>query len=168
MSAVSEPGHPFVGDGARIVGAVSLGVGSSVWFNAVLRGDGDTISVGDRSNVQDGVILHTDPGFPVSIGADVSIGHNAIVHGATIGDGCLIGIGSVVLNGAVIGAGSLIAAGAVIPERMQVPASSLVTGVPGVVRRSLTATERDDLVANARRYVQLADSQKSGLAKEQQ
>jgi carbonic anhydrase/acetyltransferase-like protein (isoleucine patch superfamily) len=153
---VPEGPDPFVAEGARVVGSVSLGDGASIWFNAVLRADGDQIRIGHHSNVQDGAVLHADPGFPVSIGAHVSIGHNAVVHGATVEDGCLVGMGSVVLNGARIGAGSLIGAGALVPEQTTIPPGSLVTGVPGRVRRALTAAERKDLLANAAAYERLA------------
>src|SRR5829696_4002394 len=103
----------FVAVGARVVGAVTLGEGASVWYNAVLRADSDSITVGAGSNLQDNVSVHVDAGSPVVIGENVSVGHNAVVHGCTIEDGCLVGMGSVVLSRAVIGAGSLIAAGAV-------------------------------------------------------
>lgn len=143
----------FVADGARIVGAVSLGERASVWYNAVLRADSAPIAVGARSNVQDNVSVHVDAGHPVVIGDDVSIGHNAVVHGCTIGDGSLVGMGAVVLSGAVIGAGCLIAGGAVVLGGTEVPDGSLVAGVPAKVRRSLTDAERRGLVANAGTYL---------------
>lgn len=143
----------FVADGARIVGDVSLGDAASVWYNAVLRGDSASISVGARSNVQDNVSVHVDSAHPVVIGDDVSIGHNAVVHGCTIGDGSLVGMGAVVLSGAVIGAGCLIAGGAVILGGTVVPDGSLVAGVPAKVRRPLTEDERRGLVANAEIYL---------------
>ncbi|WP_439592596.1 gamma carbonic anhydrase family protein [Microbacterium sp.] len=143
----------FVAAGARVIGAVTLGEGASVWYNAVLRADGDTITVGARSNLQDNVAVHVDRGSPVLIGSDVSVGHNAVVHGCTIGDGSLIGMGAVVLNGAVIGAGSLVAAGAVVLEGTVVPPGSLVAGVPAKVRRELTPDEKDALLRNAAAYL---------------
>ena len=143
----------FVADGARIVGAVTLGSETSVWYNAVLRADSAPISVGARSNVQDNVSVHVDRAHPVVIGEDVSIGHNAVVHGCTIGDGSLVGMGAVVLSGAVIGEGCLIAGGAVVLGGTEVPAGSLVAGVPAQVRRALTAQERADLIANAEIYL---------------
>src|SRR6185312_87350 len=121
----------FVAAGARVIGAVRLAEGASVWYNAVLRGDGDTITIGAGSNLQDNVSVHVDKGSPVVIGRDVSVGHNAVVHGCTIGDGSLVGMGAVVLNGARIGAGCLIAGGAVVLEGADIPAGSLVAGVPG-------------------------------------
>ena len=142
----------FVATGARVIGAVSLGEGSSVWYNAVLRADSDSITVGAGSNVQDNVSVHVDDGHPVRIGANVSIGHNAVVHGCTIGDSSLIGMGAVVLSGVVIGAGCLVAAGAVVLEGTMVPDGSLVAGVPAKVRRELTAEERAGLRRNADTY----------------
>lgn len=141
---------------ADLVGAVELQADSSVWYTAVLRADYDPIVLGPRSNLQDGVVVHTDVGRPAHIGAGVSVGHRAVLHGCTIEDDCLIGMGAIVLNGAVIGQGSLVAAGAVIQEGMVVAPRSLVAGVPGKVRRELT----DDDVARIRRnadvYVELA------------
>lgn len=146
--------HPtaFLADGARVMGGVELAEGASVWFNAVLRADGDTITVGAGSNLQDNVSVHVDPGHPVVIGADVSVGHNAVVHGCTIDDACLIGMGSVILSGAKIGRGSLVAAGAVVLEGTVVPPGSLVAGVPAKVRRELTEEERDGILRNAQNY----------------
>lgn len=142
----------FVADGARIVGDVVLEAGSSVWYNAVLRGDSAGIVLGKGSNVQDNVSVHVDSGHPVVIGENVSIGHNAVVHGCTIGDGSLIGMGSVILSGAVIGRGCLVAGGAVVLGGTEVPDGSLVAGVPAKVRRELTDEEKADLVRNAEIY----------------
>ncbi|WP_149085263.1 MULTISPECIES: gamma carbonic anhydrase family protein [Microbacterium] len=146
----------FVADGARIVGAVSLGARASVWYNAVLRGDSSSIVIGERSNVQDNVSIHVDAGHPVVVGSQVSIGHNAVVHGCTIGDGSLVGMGAVVLSGAVIGEGCLIAGGAVVLGGTEVPPGSLVAGVPAKVRRALSDDERASLVANAAIYLEHA------------
>jgi len=146
------PASAFVAAGARLIGSVTLGEQASVWYNTVLRGDGDSITVGAGSNVQDNVSVHVDPGHPVVIGADVSIGHNAVVHGCTVEDGSLIGMGAVVLSGAVIGAGSLVAGGAVVLEGTVVPPGSLVAGVPAKVRRELTEDERAELLRNAEVY----------------
>jgi carbonic anhydrase/acetyltransferase-like protein (isoleucine patch superfamily) len=142
----------FVASGARVIGAVTLHEGASVWYNAVLRGDSDTITVGAGSNLQDNVAVHVDEGHPVVIGRDVSVGHNAVVHGCTVGDGSLIGMGSVVLSGAVIGEGSLVAAGAVVLEGTVIPPGSLVAGVPGKVRRELSEQERAGILRNAEIY----------------
>ena len=142
----------FVASGARLIGDVSLGEGASVWYNAVLRADGDSIRIGAGSNLQDNVSVHVDPGHPTLIGENVSVGHNAVVHGCTIGDGSLIGMGSVVLSGAVIGDGCLVAAGAVVLEGSVMPAGSLVAGVPAKVRRELTDEERAGILRNAETY----------------
>jgi carbonic anhydrase/acetyltransferase-like protein (isoleucine patch superfamily) len=142
----------FVASGARVIGAVHLEEGASVWYNAVLRADSDRIVLGAGSNIQDNVSVHVDAGRPVLIGANVSVGHNAVVHGCTIGDGSLIGMGSVILSGAVIGAGCLVAGGAVVLEGTVVPEGSLVAGVPAKVRRELTPEERSKILRNAEVY----------------
>lgn len=142
----------FVADGARLIGDVTLESGSSVWYNAVLRGDSAAITLGAGSNVQDNVSVHVDSGHPVLIGTNVSIGHNAVVHGCTVGDGSLVGMGAVILSGAVIGKGCLIAGGAVILGGTEVPDGSLVAGVPAKVRRALSEEERAGLIANAEIY----------------
>jgi carbonic anhydrase/acetyltransferase-like protein (isoleucine patch superfamily) len=147
----------FIAAGARIVGAVSLGEHTSVWYNAVLRGDSAPIRIGARSNVQDGVAIHVDAAHGVDIGEDVSIGHNAVVHGCRIGDGTLIGMGAVVLSGAVIGSGCLIAGGAVVLEGTEIPDGSLVAGVPAHVRRPLTDDERSGILRNAALYLDHAE-----------
>ncbi|GGU40455.1 gamma carbonic anhydrase family protein [Streptomyces coeruleorubidus] len=149
-------GTAFVAPTASVIGGVTLGVGASVWYGAVLRGDVETISVGASSNVQDNCTLHADPGFPVTVGERVSIGHNAVVHGATVEDDCLIGMGATVLNGAVIGAGSLVAAQALVPQGMVVPPGSLVAGVPAKVRRELSEEERQGVTLNGTMYAELA------------
>lgn len=146
----------YVAPTATVIGDVVLGEGSSVWYTTVLRGDSSSIRVGARTNLQDGVVVHADPDFPCTLGADVSVGHRAVVHGCTVQDGCLIGMGAVVLNGAVVGAGSLVAAGAVVPEGAVIPPGSLVAGVPAKVKRELTADDAARLTANAANYVRLA------------
>lgn len=146
----------WVAPTAVLVGQVQLGSASSVWYGAVLRGDAATITVGARTNVQDGCVVHADPGFPASIGDGVVVGHGAVVHGCTVEDGCLVGMGSRVLNGARIGAGSLVAAGAVVLEGTQVPPGSLVAGVPAKVRRPLTDEETAGIRAGADHYVEQA------------
>jgi carbonic anhydrase/acetyltransferase-like protein (isoleucine patch superfamily) len=144
----------WVADSATVVGAVTVGPQSSVWYSTVVRADGDRISIGARTNLQDGVVLHTDPGLHLEIGDDVSVGHRAVVHGCRIEDGCLIGMGSVVMNRAVIGAGSLIGAGAVVSEGTVIPPRSLVVGLPGKVRRELSDDEVAMLRVNAEVYLQ--------------
>jgi carbonic anhydrase/acetyltransferase-like protein (isoleucine patch superfamily) len=131
---------------------VTLAENSSVWFGATLRGDNERIHVGIGSNVQDGAVLHTDPGFPLMVGAHVSIGHQAMLHGCAVGDGSLIGIQSVVLNAAVIGKGCLVAAGAVITERKTFPDGTLILGAPAKVVRELTAEERNNMLGIAANY----------------
>jgi carbonic anhydrase/acetyltransferase-like protein (isoleucine patch superfamily) len=143
----------FIADGARLVGAVTLGPRASVWYNAVLRGDSAPIVVGAGSNVQDNASVHVDAEHGVRIGERVSIGHNAVVHGCTIGDGSLIGMGAVVLSGAIIGSGCLIAGGAVVLGGTEVPDGSLVAGVPAKVRRALSDEERSGLLHNAETYL---------------
>jgi len=142
----------FVASGARLVGDVTLEEGASVWYNAVVRGDSASITLGAGSNLQDNVSVHVDAEHPVVIGRDVSVGHNAVVHGCTIGDGSLIGMGSVVLSGAVIGSGCLIAGGAVVLEGSVIPEGSLVAGVPAKVRRELTNEEKAGILRNAQIY----------------
>lgn len=142
----------FVADGARIIGDVTVAPGSSVWYNAVLRGDSAGITLGRGSNVQDNVSVHVDSGHQVVIGENVSVGHNAVVHGCTVGDGSLVGMGAVILSGAVIGRGCLIAGGAVILGGTEIPDGSLVAGVPAKVRRELSGEERAGLIRNAQIY----------------
>ncbi|MCM6773485.1 gamma carbonic anhydrase family protein [Nocardia sp. CDC159] len=143
----------WIAPSATVIGRVTLGEQVGIWYGAVLRGDIEDISVGARSNIQDGCVLHADPGFPLTVGTGVSVGHNAILHGCTIGDDVLIGMGATVLNGAVIGSGSLIAANALIPENARIPPGSLVAGVPGKVRRELGEAERERIKLNAAVYV---------------
>ena len=155
----------WVAPTAVLVGPVRLGPRSSAWYGAVLRADGDTITVGAGSNVQDGCVLHADPGFPVRIGDDVVVGHGAVVHGCTVEDGCLVGMGSTVLNGARIGAGSMVAAGAVVLEGTEVPPGSLVAGVPAKVRRPLTEQEAAAIRLGAADYVQKAQQHAAAAAR---
>jgi carbonic anhydrase/acetyltransferase-like protein (isoleucine patch superfamily) len=143
----------WVAPTATVVGDVRLAEGASAWYGAVLRGDGDSITIGPRSNVQDGCAVHADPGFPVVLGAGVSVGHNAVVHGCTVEDDVLIGMGAVVMNGCRIGAGSMVGAGALLSAGTIVPPGSLVVGVPGKVRRETTAEERELIGLNAVMYV---------------
>ncbi len=155
----------FVADTASVIGSVRLGAGSSVWYGAVIRGDNETITVGSNSNVQEGTTLHTDPGFPCTIGNHVTIGHQAMLHGCTVGDGSLIGIQAVVLNGAVIGKNCLIGAGALVTEGKQIPDGSLVLGSPGKVVRQLTEEDFTRMQRNADVYVRKAQAFKKSLKK---
>mgnify|MGYP001546670513 FL=1 len=152
-------GEYWIAETAVVIGDVLLEEGASVWWGAVLRGDNERITVGPGSNVQDGSVLHTDPGSPLVIGANVTVGHMVMLHGCTIGDGSLIGIGAVVLNGAKIGRNCIIGAKALIPERREIPDNSLVMGAPGKVVRELGEDHRRMIehgavhyVDNARRY----------------
>jgi carbonic anhydrase/acetyltransferase-like protein (isoleucine patch superfamily) len=142
----------FVAREATLVGDVQVGERASVWFGAVARGDNEPIRIGAGTNIQEGAVLHADPGFPLTIGQDVSVGHQAMLHGCTVGDGALIGIQVVVLNGAVIGAECLVGAGALVTERKQFPPRSLIVGAPARVVRALTDEEVANLRANAADY----------------
>ena len=156
-------GSAWVAPDAQVVGAVTLAVETSVWFGAVLRGDNERISVGLRSNVQDHCVLHTDMGYPLTIGAECTIGHKAMLHGCTIGDGSLVGMGATILNGAVIGRGCLIGAGALVTEGKEIPDGALVLGAPGKVVRALDAAGRKALLGSAAGYVANAARFRSGL-----
>ena len=142
----------FIAPNAAVIGRVTLGAQASVWFGAVLRGDNEPISIGAASNVQEGAVLHTDPGFALQVGANVTIGHQAMLHGCTIGEGSLIGIQAVVMNGAVIGKQSLVGAGAIVTERKSFPERSLILGVPAKVVRELTEAELANLARSASDY----------------
>lgn len=149
----------YVAPGAHVIGSVMLGARASIWFGAVLRGDNDPIVVGEDSNIQDGAMVHADPGVPTTIGRGVTVGHHAIVHGATIGDNSLIGMGATILNRAVIGANCLVGAGALVTEGKVFADGSLIVGSPARVARALTEAEIARLrlsaatyVANARRF----------------
>jgi carbonic anhydrase/acetyltransferase-like protein (isoleucine patch superfamily) len=157
-------GRAWVAPNAVALGKVELCEDASVWFGAVLRGDNELIKVGARSNVQDGCVLHTDPGYPLTIGEDCTIGHMVMLHGCTIGNGCLIGIGSIVLNGAKIGEGSLVGANTLITEGKEFPARSMILGSPGKVVRQLSEEESERLKGSAGRYVANWKRYAAGLA----
>ncbi len=144
----------FVAANATVIGKVEVGVGASIWYGAVVRGDVDVVRIGDHSNVQDGAVLHGDPHLPTVLEDFVTVGHRAVIHSAHIEQGCLIGIGAIILNGVRIGAGSMVGAGAVVNR--DVPPRSLVVGVPGKIFRPLSAEEADDLLEHAKKYEQLA------------
>ena len=150
---VEAKGEHWIADSATVIGSVVLEENASVWFGAVVRGDCDVITIGENSNVQDGAVLHTDYGFPLSIGRDVTVGHQAMLHGCTIGDGSLIGIQAVILNGAKIGRGCIIGAGALIAEGKEIPDGSLVVGSPGKVVRQLDEATQQRLLLSAQHYV---------------
>ncbi len=139
---------------AVVIGNVTLQRNASIWWNAVLRGDNEPIVIGENSNVQDGCVLHTDPGYPLAIGRDVTIGHLVMLHGCTIGDGSLVGIGSVILNGARIGRNCLIGANTLISEGKDIPDGSMVLGSPGRIVRQLTDEQQAQLKRGASHYVE--------------
>ena len=151
---VRAEGEYFVAESAVLIGAVLLRANASVWFNAVVRGDNELITIGENSNVQDGSVLHTDPGYPLVIGSYVTIGHKVMLHGCSIGDNSLIGINAVVLNGAKIGRNCLIGANALITEGKEIPDGSMVLGSPGKVVRELTQQQIDALRMSALHYVE--------------
>ncbi|WP_394234755.1 gamma carbonic anhydrase family protein [Niallia oryzisoli] len=144
----------YIAPGAQLIGNIELKENTTVWFNAVLRGDNDKISIGKGSNIQDGAIVHVDPGFPVTVGENVTVGHNVVLHGCTVEDGALIGMGATILNGAVIGEGSLIAAGALVPEGKVIEPGVLAAGVPAKVIRKLTPENIERAKEGALAYVQ--------------
>ena len=143
----------FIADNATVIGTVVLHNRASVWFNAVVRGDNDIITLGERTNIQDAAVLHADPGIPLTLGKNVSVGHQAMLHGCTIGDGSLVGIGAIILNHAVIGSGCLVGAGSLIPEGKTYPDGVLVLGSPGKIVRELKPEEKEGLLEIADIYV---------------
>lgn len=143
----------WIAPNATVIGDVRLGANASIWWNAVLRGDNDPISIGDNSNIQDGSVLHTDEGVPLTIGRDVTVGHLVMLHGCTVGDGSLIGIGSIVLNRAVIGKNCIVGANTLIPEGKVFPDRVLIVGSPGKVVRELSDEEVAKLQKSAAHYV---------------
>lgn len=145
-------GH-FVAPNAAVIGNVTLGDRASVWFSCVLRGDSERIEIGDNTNIQDGTVVHADPGFPCVVGNNVTVGHNAMLHGCTVGDGSLVGINAVVLNGAVIGKGCLIGANALVTEGMVIPDGSLVLGSPAKIKGQLSQEQQLGVMHNADHYV---------------
>ena len=160
---VRAHGEFWVADNAVVLGNVLLCQDASVWFNAVLRGDTELITVGEGSNVQDGSVLHTDLGYPINIGAHVTIGHKVMLHGCDIGEGSLVGINSVVLNGAKIGKNCIIGANALITEGKEIPDNSMVMGSPGKVVRTLSEEQGAAIRMGAKHYVKNARRFRDGL-----
>lgn len=158
-----EDGACFVAPNATLIGKVILRSGASVWFGAVLRGDNELITIGENSNVQDGSVLHTDPGSPLTIGRNVTIGHMVMLHGCTIGEGSLIGIGSIILNNAKIGKGCLIGANTLIAEGKEIPDHSMVLGSPGKIVRTLDKEMSEALRLSADHYVENWKKYAAGL-----
>lgn len=161
--ALPASGNYYIAPGARVIGNVTLAEEAGIWFNAVLRGDNEPIVIGPGTNVQDGCVLHTDPGFPLTLGAGVTVGHSAILHGCTIGDGTLIGMGAVVLNGAKIGKGCLIGANALVTEGREIPDHSLVVGQPARVIRPVDAAMAAELRRAAEIYQKRQRQYRAGL-----
>jgi len=143
----------YVAPGASVIGDIRLGLDVSIWFNAVVRADNDMIQIGDGTNIQDGAVLHVDPGHPLKLGQRVTVGHKAMLHGCTVGDGSLIGINAVVLNDAVIGKHCLIGANALLTEGTKIPDGSLVLGSPGKVIKQLDDKALDMMDAGAQHYI---------------
>ena len=161
----SVPADAYVAESATVLGRVTLGARASVWFGASVRADNDAIVIGAGSNVQDGAVLHVDPGFPMKIGERVSIGHQVMLHGCTIGDGALIGIQAIVLNGAVIGEQCLVGAGALVTEGKQFPPRSLILGAPAKVVRELTDKDLRLLEAAAASYIERGARYRTSLVR---
>lgn len=153
----------WIAPGASVIGSVRLGENTSVFYSAVLRGDGDEIVIGDGTNLQDGVVVHVDDGVPTRVGRDVTVGHRAVLHGCTVGDGALIGMSATVMNNAVIGTGSMVAAGALVTPGKVYGPGVLIAGAPARELRPLTEAERDYLVRNAAHYRELAAAHRDAL-----
>ncbi|QJU58797.1 gamma carbonic anhydrase family protein [Sphingomonas sp. AP4-R1] len=158
-----EDGSAWIAPSADVIGDARLGQGASIWFGAVVRSDNTPIVIGARSNVQDGAMLHSDPGSPLTIGEDVTVGHHAILHGCTVGDGVLVGMGATILNNAVIGDGCLVGAGALVTEGKIFPPGSLIVGSPAQVKRTLSPEAAAGLRASAASYVANAARFRAGL-----
>jgi len=146
--------HHFIAHDATLAGSIVLENEVSVWFGVVIRADNDQVHVGEACNIQDGSVLHVDPGFPMTLGRRVTIGHKAMLHGCSVGDGALIGINSVILNGARIGAGALVGANTLVPEGREIPPGVLVVGTPAKVVRELKPEEKENLLRIAQGYVE--------------
>lgn len=155
----------WVADSAQVIGKVVLGEDSSIWFGAVLRGDNEALTVGRGSNVQDGSVIHSDPGFPMTLGDNVTIGHQVMLHGCSIGEGSLVGIQSVILNGAKIGRNCLVGAGSLVTEGKEFPDGSLIVGSPAKVVRTLTPEQIAGMQKAATHYIDNARRYRAGLKK---
>ncbi|MGI6066493.1 MAG: gamma carbonic anhydrase family protein [Bacillota bacterium] len=145
----------FIADDADVIGKVYLGKDSNVWFHSTIRGDIDSITIGEKTNIQDNCVIHVDAGSPVKVGNLVTVGHGVILHGCTVGDKCIIGMGSIIMNGAVIGDECIIGAGALIPEGKIIPPRSMVMGVPGKIVKQVTEEQAKGLTHGAEHYVKL-------------
>jgi carbonic anhydrase/acetyltransferase-like protein (isoleucine patch superfamily) len=146
--------HHYIAHDATLIGSITLHADVNVWFKVVIRADNDQITIGEGCNIQDGSVLHVDPGYPMKLGRNVSVGHKVMLHGCTIGEGSLIGINSVIMNGAKIGSGTLIGANTLVAEGKEIPDGVLVLGSPGKIVRELKQEEKDYLLSIARGYVE--------------
>jgi len=158
--------HHFIARDATLAGSIVLENEVSVWFGVVIRADNDRVHIGEASNIQDGSVLHVDPGYPMTLGRRVTVGHKAMLHGCSVGDGTLIGINSVILNGAKIGKGTLIGANTLIPEGKEIPDGVLVVGSPGRIVRELSQEQRDGLLGIAKGYIERGKRYRAELREE--
>lgn len=163
---VHLPDNYFVAESAIVIGNVSLGKDVSIWFNAVIRGDSELIVIGEECNIQDGAVLHTDPGYPMTLGKGVTVGHKASLHGCNVGDYSLVGINAVVLNGAKIGSHCVIGANSLVTENMEIPDGSLVMGSPAKIKRNLSLEQQMALELKAQYYVQNGQRFKQNLVED--
>ena len=146
----------FIAEGSKIIGDVEIKKGSSIWFNAIIRGDISSIHIGEKTNIQENSTLHVDPDIPLNIDNNVTVGHNAVLHGCTINENCIIGMGAVILNNANIGKNSIVGAGALVPEGKKIPEGSLVLGMPAKVVRDISQDEIEEIKESAEHYYELA------------
>ena len=153
----------YIAPSAAVIGSVEFGRDASVWFHTVIRGDSERIVIGERTNVQDGCVLHADPGDPIVLGANVTVGHQVMLHGCRVGDGCMIGMSSVLLNGSKVGAGSILGAGSLLAEGKEIPEGVLALGAPARVVRKLRPEEQRSVIEIAERYVERARQYRSEL-----
>lgn len=153
----------WIADSAQVIGDVSIGARASIWFGSIVRADNEAMTIGVGSNVQEGAVLHSDPGYPLAIGDNVTVGHQVTLHGCNVGDGSLIGIGAVVLNGAKIGKNCLVGAGALVTEGKVFPDGSLIVGNPAVFKRELSAEQIEGLLRSAQHYRANAERFTKGL-----
>jgi carbonic anhydrase/acetyltransferase-like protein (isoleucine patch superfamily) len=146
----------FIAPGSQVMGKVKIGKGSGIWYGSILRGDVESIQIGEYTNIQDLTVIHTEDDCPTIMGNGITVGHQCCIHGATIGDFCLIGMGATILSGAEIGEGSIIGAGALVPEGKVIPPGVLVMGVPGKIKRDVTEEEKKGIREHAKRYAEYA------------
>ncbi|MCH4053751.1 MAG: gamma carbonic anhydrase family protein [Atopobiaceae bacterium] len=153
-------GSAFLAEGSFVLGRATVGAGTGIWYNAVVRADAEPIRIGARVSVQDNAVVHVSPGYPCSVGDDVTIGHGAIVHGCTVDDRVIVGMGAIVMNGAHVGSDSIVGAGAVVTQGMDIPAGSVVVGSPARVLRPASDDDKAFILRNAAHYVELARAER--------